>query len=66
MPVKKEAQSQCRIREMEGVSKCMQNVLSKGLLCIKNVSGIFLSVFTSTVDVPLFAHPDNFLIQLSC
>lgn len=28
-------------REMESISKCLQNVLNTGLLCIRNTSGIF-------------------------
>lgn len=47
MPVEKEAhmQSKCMCafisREMKIVSKCLQNVLNTGLLCIRNTSGIF-------------------------
>lgn len=68
MPFGKEArvQSQCRVREMKGILKCMQNVLNMGLLCVRNADGVFPKHFTNTVDVLMFARSDNFLIQLSC
>lgn len=54
-------------REMKSISKCLQNILNTGLFCALGTQvGVFLSIFMSTVDVGMFAHSDNFLIQLSC
>lgn len=51
---------------MEGVSKCMQNILMQDLCALGMQGGFFQLIFTNTMDVLVFARSDKFLIQLSC